>query len=316
VRQSSDRIPKWLLPVVRHQLANGGEIRRSAGVVASWARYAEGVDEQGEPIEVVDRLADSLTHLARCQREDPDAFIANRDLFGTWPTISVSSPPTGPRWPRCTSAGHERRWSRWSDDDTSPRRLPDPPVAAKAGAQHALPARWQRRLFRLPCPAKISHREVRREYAADSLRAHVCAGQEIVCWDTLVASCDPEGCWYERSQCGTHLDDSGRGAKLDRSHASRSGLGGTWGREQGSSRCLVPVPGHARSPLGRLLSVVVLIGLVGAWPWALWPLPGGRSLRFRPSWPATNPSDMSVVTGPVPVNVACSLAARKTGGER
>jgi mannitol 2-dehydrogenase len=51
-------------------------------VVASWARYAEGVDEQGKPIEVVDRLADSLTRLARRQREDPDAFIANRDLFG------------------------------------------------------------------------------------------------------------------------------------------------------------------------------------------------------------------------------------------
>jgi mannitol 2-dehydrogenase len=80
--QSSDRIPKFLLPVVRQQLANGGEIRRSAAVVASWARYAEGVDEQGEPIEVVDRLAGSLTVLARRQREDPDAFIANRDVFG------------------------------------------------------------------------------------------------------------------------------------------------------------------------------------------------------------------------------------------
>jgi mannitol 2-dehydrogenase len=80
--QSSDRIPKWLLPVVREQLATGGEIKRSAAVVASWARYAEGVDEQGEPIEVVDRLADTLTKLARRQREDPDAFIANRDVFG------------------------------------------------------------------------------------------------------------------------------------------------------------------------------------------------------------------------------------------
>jgi mannitol 2-dehydrogenase len=80
--QSSDRIPKWLLPVIRQQLATGGEIRRSAAVVASWARYAEGVDEQGEPIEVVDRLAGSLTQLARRQCEDPDAFIANRDLFG------------------------------------------------------------------------------------------------------------------------------------------------------------------------------------------------------------------------------------------
>ena len=80
--QSSDRIPKWLLPVVREQLAAGGEIRRSAAVVASWARYAEGTDEQGEPIEIVDRLRDTLIRSARRQYDDPDAFIANRDLFG------------------------------------------------------------------------------------------------------------------------------------------------------------------------------------------------------------------------------------------
>jgi mannitol 2-dehydrogenase len=80
--QSSDRIPKWLLPVIREQIAVGGEIRRSAAVVASWARYAEGVDERGEPIEVVDRFANSLTQLARRERTEPGAFIANRDLFG------------------------------------------------------------------------------------------------------------------------------------------------------------------------------------------------------------------------------------------
>jgi mannitol 2-dehydrogenase len=80
--ESSDRIPKWLLPVIRHQLASGGEIRRSAAIVASWARYAEGVDEQGRPIEVVDRLAERLMESARRQRDDPDAFIANRDVFG------------------------------------------------------------------------------------------------------------------------------------------------------------------------------------------------------------------------------------------
>jgi len=51
-------------------------------VVASWARYAEGVDEQGQPIEVVDRLRDSLMKAARHQLTDPDAFIANREVFG------------------------------------------------------------------------------------------------------------------------------------------------------------------------------------------------------------------------------------------
>jgi len=80
--ESSDRIPKWLLPVVRAQLASGGEITRSAAIVASWARYAEGVDEDGEPIEVVDRRAERLTEIARRQRDAPLAFIENRELFG------------------------------------------------------------------------------------------------------------------------------------------------------------------------------------------------------------------------------------------
>ena len=80
--ESSDRIPKWLLPVVRQQLATGGEIRRSAAVVASWARYAECVDDQGEPIEVVDRRRDILMQLAWRQCADSDAFIANRGVFG------------------------------------------------------------------------------------------------------------------------------------------------------------------------------------------------------------------------------------------
>ncbi|WP_082772593.1 mannitol dehydrogenase family protein [Actinoplanes sp. TFC3] len=80
--ESSDRIPKWLLPVIRKNLETGGEILRSTAVVASWARYAEGTDEQGQPIEVVDRLRDTLVPLARTQHDDPLAFIKNRELFG------------------------------------------------------------------------------------------------------------------------------------------------------------------------------------------------------------------------------------------
>lgn len=79
---SSDRIPAFLLPVVRRQLEEGGEIRRCATVVAAWARYAEGVDEEGEPIEVVDARAEALTERARRGREDPEAFLADPELFG------------------------------------------------------------------------------------------------------------------------------------------------------------------------------------------------------------------------------------------
>jgi mannitol 2-dehydrogenase len=80
--ESSDRIPTWLLPVVRANVAHGGQVQRAALVVASWARYAEGTDEQGEPITVVDRLADRLRAAAARQGEDPLAFLRDRDLFG------------------------------------------------------------------------------------------------------------------------------------------------------------------------------------------------------------------------------------------
>src|ERR1700761_4229435 len=79
---SSDRIPKWLLPVIQDNLAGDGPVRLAAGTVASWARYAEGVNEWGEPIEVVDQLADSLVPVAQSQRVRRSAFIENAAMFG------------------------------------------------------------------------------------------------------------------------------------------------------------------------------------------------------------------------------------------
>jgi mannitol 2-dehydrogenase len=79
---SSDRIPKWLLPVIYDNLASDGPVRLAAATVASWARYAEGADEWGQPIEVVDQLADSLVPIARSQHENPTAFIEINAVFG------------------------------------------------------------------------------------------------------------------------------------------------------------------------------------------------------------------------------------------
>jgi mannitol 2-dehydrogenase len=78
----SERLTKFLLPVVRHNLAAGGEVHRSAAVLAGWARFCEGVDEEGRPIEVVDRRREALVRNARRQREEPLAFLADRELFG------------------------------------------------------------------------------------------------------------------------------------------------------------------------------------------------------------------------------------------
>lgn len=80
--ESSDRIPKWLLPVVRELLATGKEAPISAAIVASWARYDEAIDEKGNPIKVVDPLRDELIAIAKTQRTNPTAFIENKKLFG------------------------------------------------------------------------------------------------------------------------------------------------------------------------------------------------------------------------------------------
>lgn len=79
---SSDRIPKWLVPAINENLAAGREVRCSAALVASWARYAEGTDEDGRAISVVDRLAETLTATARRQHDEPTRF---------WPCGSCSA---------------------------------------------------------------------------------------------------------------------------------------------------------------------------------------------------------------------------------
>lgn len=81
--ESSDRITKWLLPVVRERLAVDGRIDCAAAIIASWARYDEGVDEAGRPIEVVDRRRDQLMRRAAVRREEPLAFVQDDEVFGS-----------------------------------------------------------------------------------------------------------------------------------------------------------------------------------------------------------------------------------------
>ena len=80
--ESTDRIPKWVLPVLRSNLASGGSISHTTAIVASWARYAEAIDEQGHAIEIVDRLAEQVVELARCYPDDPFALLQLDQLFG------------------------------------------------------------------------------------------------------------------------------------------------------------------------------------------------------------------------------------------
>lgn len=80
--ESSDRIPTWLVPVIRENLEAGRDVSASAAIVASWARYAEGTGENGEQWPVVDRLHDRVMAAAAKHDEDPLAFLRDEELFG------------------------------------------------------------------------------------------------------------------------------------------------------------------------------------------------------------------------------------------
>ncbi len=82
VFDGSERIPKFLLPVLREQLASGGEIDHCALVIASWSRFLEGRDEAGRPLPIQDRRAEQLQAAARREGEQPGAFLEQRDVFG------------------------------------------------------------------------------------------------------------------------------------------------------------------------------------------------------------------------------------------
>ena len=79
---ASDRIPQFLLPVLRANLARGGEIRRSVAVLAGWARTAEGADDAGLPLALVDPRAEELGARADRQATEPLAFLDDPDVFG------------------------------------------------------------------------------------------------------------------------------------------------------------------------------------------------------------------------------------------
>lgn len=78
----SDRIAKFLLPVVRDRQDRGLTSPLSAAIVASWAAFARGLDEDGTAIDVADRQRELVDEAVRRQATDPVGFLTVTKLFG------------------------------------------------------------------------------------------------------------------------------------------------------------------------------------------------------------------------------------------
>lgn len=81
VVEGSERIPKFLLPVVQEQLTAGREIERSALVVAAWSAYVAAAQAGRFPA-LVDPRAEQLTQAALRDDQQPGAFLELPDVFG------------------------------------------------------------------------------------------------------------------------------------------------------------------------------------------------------------------------------------------
>jgi fructuronate reductase len=91
----SQKLPQRLLGTVRDRLRAGAPIARLALGTAAWMRYAAGVDERGQPIDVRDPMSERLLRLGRetglvAERLAP-AYLQIREIFG-------DDLPTDPRF--------------------------------------------------------------------------------------------------------------------------------------------------------------------------------------------------------------------------
>ena len=119
--ESSDRIPKWLLPVIRHNLARGGEVdcrgdRRELGALRGGHRRGRRADRRRRPEEGhPDGRRPGAT-------DRPAGLRPNREIFGDLADESASPPPTSQPWTRCTAkAPAQPCRTSWADASSESR---------------------------------------------------------------------------------------------------------------------------------------------------------------------------------------------------
>lgn len=78
----SDRIPKFVVPVIRDRLAKGESIWLSTAIVASFAIYLDAVNEGEKAIEIVDRMKDKLAVLSGKLKTDASVISGEDEIFG------------------------------------------------------------------------------------------------------------------------------------------------------------------------------------------------------------------------------------------
>jgi len=79
----SSKFPKFTVPTINRLIADGRETKRAALVVAAWALYLKGVDEQGDTYSIPDPRAAFCQSLVADDALITQRLLAVEEIFGT-----------------------------------------------------------------------------------------------------------------------------------------------------------------------------------------------------------------------------------------
>jgi mannitol 2-dehydrogenase len=85
----SSKFPKFTVPTINRLIADGAELKRAALVVAAWALYLKGVDENGQTYAIPDPRAEFCRALVADDALIVQRLLAVEEIFGS--TISQSA---------------------------------------------------------------------------------------------------------------------------------------------------------------------------------------------------------------------------------
>jgi len=81
--ESSAKLPKFLIPTIQDNLKRGGSIDYATLILAAWCFYSDkGVNENNEPLEIIDVKKDELHQAASDTINNPLAFLSIEEIFG------------------------------------------------------------------------------------------------------------------------------------------------------------------------------------------------------------------------------------------
>ena len=80
--ESAAKLPKFLIPTLRENLENGGSIKYATFILAAWCYYSDkGIQENGEPLEIIDAQKKALHQAAQKTENDWTSFLNQDEIF-------------------------------------------------------------------------------------------------------------------------------------------------------------------------------------------------------------------------------------------